>query len=93
MFTPSELPPAPLSSQISLLPTLKEDSHLLPLLIPCLLYLQNVKSYDDLKAELGNSGDWGQIADVSMGVAWLALEGLEVVPPMGVKSVKREDIS
>lgn len=38
-----------------------------------MLCLQNAKSYEDLKAELGNSGDWSQIADVSLGVAWLAL--------------------
>lgn len=37
-------------------------------LICRLLCLQNAKSYDDLKAELGNSGDWSQIADVSLGV-------------------------
>lgn len=29
--------------------------------------MQNSKSYEDLKAELGNSGDWGQITAVSMG--------------------------
>ena len=31
--------------------------------------MQNSKSYEDLKAELGNSGDWSQITAVSMGQA------------------------
>ena len=29
--------------------------------------MQNSKSYEDLKAELGNSGDWSQITAVSTG--------------------------
>lgn len=28
--------------------------------------MQNAKSYEDLKAELGNPQDWGQITAVSM---------------------------
>lgn len=31
--------------------------------------MQNTKSYEDLKAELGNSGDWGEITVVSTGQA------------------------
>lgn len=72
-LTHSEPLPAPLptSSQVNLFSTFNSSDEVG--LICCLLCLQNAKSYDDLKAELGNSGDWSQIADVSMGLAWLAL--------------------
>lgn len=36
--------------------------------------MQNAKSYEDLKAELGTSGDWSWITDVRMG-QWASEHG------------------
>lgn len=48
--------------------------------------MQNAKSYEDLKAELGNSGDWGWITSVSMGqVAGPCSGHLIVIKPVGAK--------
>lgn len=36
--------------------------------------MQNAKSYEALKAELGNSGNWGQITAVSTGQLAVAID-------------------
>lgn len=53
-------------------------------LICYLLYMQDSKSYEDLKAELGNSGDWSQITAVSTG-GWVSQWPLLMVRPMGTE--------
>lgn len=48
--------------------------------------MQNAKSYEDLKAELGNSRDWGWITAVSMGQADGSCSGhLIMIKPVGAK--------
>lgn len=48
--------------------------------------MQNAKSYEDLKAELGNPQDWGQITAVSMRqVAGPCGGPLTVIGPVGTE--------
>lgn len=66
----SVFPSLPPGSRPAFFQLLKKNGLSLTLLRPrsdLSLYMQNTKSYEDLKAELGNSGDWGQITAVSTG--------------------------